>query len=124
MISKTGVDEYLSNSSHAENIIELGSTDNGYTIGLNSTGVTLQIRDYATPGKLNKVSFNMTSEIDGLQSNLIARSVNALENENNNGRIIAWNTSSQFSESNTVIFPAFANNDPLIASCDKGTTLS
>ena len=111
MISKTGVDEYLSNSSHAENIIELGSTDNGYTIGLNSTGVTLQIRDYATPGKLNKVSFNMTSEIDGLQSNLIARSVNALENENNNGRIIAWNTSSQFSESNTVIFPAFANND-------------
>ena len=64
-ISKTGIQEYLMGENNSSPIIDITKTENGYKFGLNSTGVTLEIRDYVDESGLNKASFNMTSDSVG-----------------------------------------------------------
>lgn len=63
-ISKAGIQEYLNEENDSSPIINIEKTEKGYEFGLNSTGVTLEIRDYADESGLNKASFNMNSSID------------------------------------------------------------
>lgn len=64
-ISKTGIQEYLNGETTSSPIINIEKTDDSYNLGLNSTGVTLEIRDYVDESGLNKASFNMTSDSVG-----------------------------------------------------------
>lgn len=64
-ISKTGIQEYLDGGNNSSPIIDITKTENVYNLGLNSTGVTLEIRDYVDESGLNKASFNMTSDSVG-----------------------------------------------------------
>lgn len=64
-ISKTGIQEYLNRENNSSPIINIKKTDDVYNLELNSTGVTLEIRDYVDERGLNKASFNMTSDSVG-----------------------------------------------------------
>lgn len=64
-ISKAGIQKYLNEENDSSPIINIEKTGKGYEFGLNSTGVTLEIRDYAANSGLNKASFNMTSDSVG-----------------------------------------------------------
>ena len=46
-ISKDGIQEYLNGENNSSPILNIEKTEKGYEFGLNSTGVTLEIRDYA-----------------------------------------------------------------------------
>ena len=63
-ISKAGINDYLNGETTSSPIINIEKTDDSYNLGLNSTGVTLEIRDYADESGLNKASFNMNSSIN------------------------------------------------------------
>lgn len=64
-ISKAGIQKYLNEENDSSPIIDIEKTDDGYEFGLNSNGVTLEIRDYADESGLNKARFNMTSDSVG-----------------------------------------------------------
>ena len=60
-ISKDGIQKYLNEENDSSPIIDIEKTDDGYNLELNSTGVTLEIRDYAANSGLNKASFKMSA---------------------------------------------------------------
>lgn len=64
-ISKAGINDYLNGETTSSPIINIEKTDDVYNLELNSTGVTLEIRDYVDESGLNKASFYMTSDSVG-----------------------------------------------------------
>ena len=83
-IEKAGIDAYLSDSSRAEQIIEVTKVGSGYELQLNSTYVFLQLRDYApvSENKLNKATFKLTTDNENLNSAVVASS---------SGYVSCWN---------------------------------
>ena len=124
-VTKTGIENYLKQTNKPAKLIEVSKKDNnsGYEITINTPisstdssnstiqNVTLQLRDYAYVGNMNKASFKLTSTDENLQTSIKGFSVNQEEIDNNNNKILAWNTPATFIENNTVFFPAFANED-------------
>ena len=120
-VTKAGIETYLNQTNKPAQIIEVRKKENNsfYEITINtpisstdsSQNVTLQLRDYASVGKMNKASFNLTSTDANLQTSIKGFSVNQEEIDNNNNKIKSWNTPATFQPENTVFFPAFANED-------------
>ena len=120
-VTKAGIETYLNQINKPAQIIEVRKKENNsfYEITINtpisstdsSQNVTLQLRDYAYVGKMNKASFNLTSTDETLKTSIKGFSVNQEEIDNNNNKIKSWTTPATFKENNTVFFPAFANEE-------------
>ncbi len=86
MVSRSGIESYLSDTSHADDIVTINNKDEEYEMVFNSTGVTLQMRDLDLSSNsigLNKVSFDITSTNKDLETSLYATT--------NNPKINTWN---------------------------------
>ncbi|MEE1290090.1 MAG: leucine-rich repeat domain-containing protein, partial [Spirochaetota bacterium] len=122
-IEKAGIDAYLSDSSRAEQIIEVTKAKDetetkllGYKLKLNSTHVSLQLRDYApvSENKLNKATFNLATDNENLNSAVVA-SVDNLSNDYVN----YWNTASVIGENKDceVCFPSYSKETSGLEQC-------
>ena len=114
-IEKAGIDAYLSDSSRAEQIIEVTNEDGGYVLKLNSTHVSLQLRDYApiSENKLNMATFNLATDNAGLNSAVVA-SVNS-----SSGYVSCWNKASVIGEKKEcqVYFPSYSEKISDVEEC-------
>lgn len=121
-ISDEGIKNYIENTSEEKpkQIILIEKTQNednnsinGYKINLNTTGVTLKLRDYATPGKINNVSFNVNQSLSLSTAAIQAYSVDTTlkEDDNKNDKINAWTNLSELKQNNNIYFPALKNSE-------------
>jgi hypothetical protein len=62
-ISNNGINDYLNGETTSSPIIDIEKTENGYNLELNSTGVTLEIRDYVDERGLNKATTPIISSM-------------------------------------------------------------
>lgn len=84
-IDKDGITSYLDGNNYAEDIIKVEKTtestnnNSGYKLTLNSTGVTLQLRDYISQRTLGlyKASFDMKSDNSDLKTSIVAKTTNS-----------------------------------------------
>lgn len=89
MIAKNGIDVYKEDYKDyptPPKIVDFSVMDNGYHFDFNSAGVTLQMRDLdftSNSSGLNKVSFDITSTNQDLETSLYATT--------NNPKINTWN---------------------------------
>lgn len=89
MIAQSGIEAYKTDYKDETNppkIVDFSVMDNGYHFDFNSAGVTLQMRDLDFTGNssgLNKVSFDITSTNQNLETSLYATT--------NNPKINTWN---------------------------------
>lgn len=113
MIAKSGIDAYKTDYKDDTNppkIVDFSVIDNGYHFDFNSAGVTLQMRDLdftSNSSGLNKVSFDITSTNQDLETSLYATT--------NNPKINTWNgikTSLGTIETKNlnVLFPIYAGD--------------
>ena len=113
-IEKNGITDYLASDFATKNIVEVekakdetGTKVLGYKLTLNSTGVSLQLRDYApvSENKLNRATFNMKTDNSKLTSAVVA-SVDNLSN----GYISYWNEATVIGENKKceVYFPSYS----------------
>lgn len=115
-IEKAGIDAYLGDSSRAEQIIEVTKVGSGYKLKLNSTHVSLQLRDYAPvlENKLNKATFNLATDNENLNSAVVA-SVNS-----SSGCVSCWNKASVIGTSGKdceVYFPLYSEKTSGLEEC-------
>ena len=114
-IEKAGIDAYLSDLSRAKQIIEVTNEDGGYVLKLNSTHVSLQLRDYApiSENKLNMATFNLATDNAGLNSAVVA-SVNS-----SSGYVSCWNKASVIGEKKEcqVYFPSYSEKISDVEEC-------
>ena len=122
-IEKAGIDAYLSDSSRAKQIIEVeeakdetGTKVLGYELKLNSTHVSLQLRDYVpiSENKLNKATFNLATDNEKLNSAVVA-SVNS-----SSGYVSCWNKASVIGTSGKdceVYFPSYSEKTSGLEEC-------
>lgn len=112
-ISKAGIQEYLNEENDSSPIIDIEKTYDGYKFGLNSTGVTLEIRDYATNSGLNKASFK-TSATNTSENNLEASILAKVEDP----KINVWSSEetniSGISKEYSILFPATEENQECV----------
>ena len=121
-IEKAGIDTYLASNFTTKNIIEVEKAKDaetetvGYKLTLNSTGVSLQLRDYApvSENKLNKATFNLKTDNSKLTSAVVA-SVDNLPNDYVN----YWNTASVIGETKDceVCFPSYSEETSGLEQC-------
>ena len=119
-IEKAGIDTYLASDFATKNIIEVEKAKDAETVGykltLNSTGVSLQLRDYApvSENKLNKATFNLKTDNSKLTSAVVA-SVDNLPNDYVN----YWNTASVIGETKDceVCFPSYSKETSGLEQC-------
>ena len=124
-IEKAGIDTYLSDLSRAEQIIEVKEAKDdtgtkllgGYELKLNSTHVSLQLRDYAfvSENKLNMATFNLKTDNSKLTSAVVA-SVDNLPND----YISYWNGASVIGRENKdckVCFPSYSKETSGLEQC-------
>lgn len=108
-ISNNGIQEYLNGDNNSSPIIDITKTENGYKFGLNSTGVTLEIRDYVDESGLNKASFNMTSDSIG-DASFLAKVEDS--------KINVWSSEktniSDSSQEYSILFPATKENQECV----------
>lgn len=119
-ISDEGIKNYLAEENKADQIIFVEKSENednsinGYKINLNAKGVTLKLRNYATPGKINNASFKLiTDESFSFLPSITGYSVKTdlYETDNKNeAKINYWSNPSTVKENNNVCFPAFKNS--------------
>lgn len=81
-ISKDGITSYLQDNPNndiiqVEKTTESTNNNFGYKLTLNSTGVSLQLRDYISNTGLSKVSFNMKSNNQNLKTSIVAKTTNS-----------------------------------------------
>lgn len=112
-ISKAGIQEYLNEENDSSPIIDIEKTYDGYNLGLNSTGVTLEIRDYATNSGLNKASFKM-STTNTSENNLEASFLAEVEDP----KINVWSSKetdiSTVPQEYSILFPATEENQECV----------
>ena len=118
-ISDEGIKNYLAEENKADQIIFVEKSENednsinGYKINLNAKGVTLKLRNYATPGKINNASFKLiTDESFSFLPSITGYSVKTdlYETDNKNeAKINYWSNPSTVKENNNICFPAFKN---------------
>ena len=119
-IEKAGIDTYLASDFATKNIIEVEKAKDAETVGykltLNSTGVSLQLRDYApvSENKLNRATFNLKTDNSKLTSAVVA-SVDNLPNDYVN----YWNTASVIGENKDceVCFPSYSKETSGLEQC-------
>ena len=108
-ISNNGINDYLKGETTSSPIIDITKTENGYKFGLNSTGVTLEIRDYVDESGLNKASFNMTSDSIG-DASFLAKVEDS--------KINVWSSEetniSGISKEYSILFPATKENQECV----------
>lgn len=108
-ISKAGIQEYLNEENDSSPIINIEKTGKGYEFGLNSTGVTLEIRDYVDESGLSKARFNMTSDSVG-NASILAK----VEDP----KINVWSSEktdiSDSSQEYSILFPATEENQECV----------
>lgn len=119
-ISDEGIKNYLAEENKADQIIFVEKSENednfinGYKINLNAKGVTLKLRNYATPGKINNASFKLiTDESFSFLPSITGYSVKTdlYETDNKNeAKINYWSNPSTVKENNNICFPAFKNS--------------
>ena len=114
-IEKAGIDAYLSDSSRAEQIIEVTKVGSGYELQLNSTHVSLQLRDYApvSENKLNKATFNLATDNKNLNSAVVASVASS------SGYVNCWNKASVIGEKKEcqVYFPSYSEKISDVEEC-------
>lgn len=122
-IEKAGIDAYLSDSFRAEQIIEVeeakddtGTKVQGYKLKLNSTHVSLQLRDYApvSENKLNKATFKLTTDNENLNSAVVASVASS------SGYVNCWNKASVIGTSGKdceVYFPSYSEKTSGLEEC-------
>lgn len=81
-ISKDGITSYLQGNPNndiiqVEKTTESTNNNSGYKLTLNSTGVSLQLRDYISNTGLSKASFNMNSSNQNLKTSIVAKTTNS-----------------------------------------------
>ena len=81
-ISKEGITSYLQGNPNndiiqVEKTTESTNNNSGYKLTLNSTGVSLQLRDYISNTGLSKASFNMKSSNQNLKTSIVAKITNS-----------------------------------------------
>lgn len=81
-ISKEGITSYLQGNPNndiiqVEKTTESTNNNSGYKLTLNSTGVSLQLRDYISNTGLSKASFNMKSSNQNLKTSIVAKTTNS-----------------------------------------------
>lgn len=107
-ISKAGINDYLNGETTSSPIINIEKTDDSYNLGLNSTGVTLEIRDYVDESGLNKASFNMNSSIN--KASFLAKVEDS--------KINVWSSEetdiSDSSQEYSILFPATKENQECV----------
>lgn len=123
-IEKAGIDTYLASNFTTKNIIEVEKAKDvetetkilGYKLTLNSTGVSLQLRDYApvSENKLNRAIFNLKTDNSELTSAVVA-SVDNLPNDYVN----YWNGASVIGENKDceVCFPSYSEETSGLEQC-------
>lgn len=108
-ISKAGINDYLNGETTSSPIINIEKTDDVYNLELNSTGVTLEIRDYVDESGLNKASFYMTSDSVGNASFLA---------KVEDSKINVWSSEetdiSGSSKEYSILFPATKENQECV----------
>ena len=123
-IEKAGIDAYLSDSSRAEQIIEVEEAKDdtgtkplgGYKLKLNSTHVSLQLRDYApvSENKLNRAIFNLKTDNSELTSAVVASVASS------SGYVNCWNKASVIGTSGKdceVCFPSYSEETSGVEEC-------
>lgn len=114
-IEKAGIETYLSNSYRAEQIIEVTKVGSGYELQLNSTHVSLQLRDYAlvSENKLNKATFNLATDNGNLNSAVVASVASS------SGYVNCWNKASVIGEKKEckVYFPSYSEKISGVEEC-------
>lgn len=112
-ISKAGINDYLNGETISSPIIDIGKTENGYKFGLNSTGVTLEIRDYAANSGLNKASFKMVAN-NTSENNLEAAFLAKVEDS----KLNVWSSEktliTEDSQEYSILFPATEENQDCV----------
>ena len=112
-ISKTGIQEYLEGENNSSPIINIEKTDDGYELGLNSTGVTLEIRDYVDERGLNKASFKMVAN-NTSENNLEAAFLAKVEDS----KINVWSSEETLitkdPQEHSILFPATKENQECV----------
>ena len=112
-ISNNGINDYLNGETTSSPIIDIEKTENGYNLELNSTGVTLEIRDYAANSGLNKASFKM-SATNTSENNLEAAFLAKVEDS----KINVWSSEktniSESSKEYSIFFPATKENQECV----------
>lgn len=117
-ISDEGIKNYLAEENKADQIIFVEKSEdkaiNGYKINLNAKGVTLKLRNYATPGKINNASFNLIADgsfsfLPSIKGYSVKPDLNETDNKNED-KINYWANPSTVKENNNVCFPAFKNS--------------
>ena len=112
-ISKAGIQKYLNEENDSSPIINIEKTEKGYEFGLNSTGVTLEIRDYAANSGLNKASFKM-SATNTSENNLEAAFLAKVEDS----KINVWSSKetdiSTVPQEYSILFPATEENQECV----------
>lgn len=112
-ISNNGIQEYLKGENNSSPIINIEKTEKGYELGLNSTGVTLEIRDYVANSGLNKASFKM-SATNTSENNLEAAFLAKVEDS----KINVWSSEetliTEDSQEYSILFPATKENQDCV----------
>ena len=112
-ISNNVIQEYLKGENNSSPIIDIEKTENGYELGLNSTGVTLEIRDYAANSGLNKASFKMVAN-NTSENNLEAAFLAKVEDS----KLNVWSSEktliTEDSQEYSILFPATEENQDCV----------
>ena len=121
-IDKDGITSYLQDNPNND-IIQVEKTyssniESGYKLTLNSTGVSLQLRDYLSETGLHKASFNMNSTNPNLNTSISAKTTSSEQFAN------GWNSESAIGngeKSCNVFIPVYnANEEYIIEGILKG----
>ena len=114
-VEKDGINTYL-NTNPTNDIIKVEKTyssniESGYKLTLNSTEVSLQLRDYLSETGLHKASFNMNSTNPNLNTSISAKTTSSEQFAN------GWNTESAIGngeQSCNVFIPVYNANEEYI----------
>lgn len=114
-VGKDGINTYL-NTNPTNDIIKVEKTyssniESGYKLTLNSTEVSLQLRDYLSETGLHKASFNMNSTNPNLNTSISAKTTSSEQFAN------GWNTESVIGngeKSCNVFIPVYNANEEYI----------
>ncbi len=123
-IEKAGINTYLNSDFATKNIIEVEKAKDaetetkilGYKLTLNSTGVSLQLRDYApvSGNKLNRAIFNLKTDNEILNSAVVASVASS------SGYVNCWNKASVIGTSGKdceVCFPSYSEETSGVEEC-------
>ncbi|MEE0877910.1 MAG: SUMF1/EgtB/PvdO family nonheme iron enzyme [Treponemataceae bacterium] len=115
-ISKEGITSYLQGNPNndiiqVEKTTESTNNNSGYKLTLNSTGVSLQLRDYISNTGLSKASFNMNSSNQNLKTSIVAKTTNSEQFAK------TWNTPTEIgtdTKTCNVFVPVYTANEEYI----------